>query len=119
LLDKRSVNRFWQDAVNIFETATNGARDAGEGELNILIDDSGALRIVSEPGWRPEALAAHYGAKTVYQVKRTADGVRVEGQSRGTSCTLRSEKRRPIATYEGYIRHVCAASSSSCLLLPR
>ena len=100
-----SMDRFWQDAVSILETAER----AGEsGELNLLIGEDGVLRIVSEPGWRPEALAAHYGARAVYQVKHTAEGVRVEGQAGGRSCVLR-----------GYNQPVCAASSSSCLLPPR
>jgi hypothetical protein len=82
------VNRFWQDAVSILETARNAPRDGGACELNILIDDAGCLRIVTEAGWRPEALAAHYGANTVYQVTHTAEGVRVAGQSRAVRCTL-------------------------------
>lgn len=55
-----------------------------------MIDDRGGLRIVAGEGWRPEALAAHYGARTVYQVTHTADGVRVAGRSLGASCLLQS-----------------------------
>ena len=83
------MNRFWQDAVSIFETAANARRDGDDGEVNILMDDAGGLRIVMDEGWRPEALAAHYGASTVYQVKHTADGLRVAGRSGGVRCDAR------------------------------
>ena len=100
--DKESVNRFWQDAVSIFETASSAPRDGGE--LNILIDDRGGLQIVAAEGWRPEALAAHYGPRTVYQVSQTADGVRVTGRSMGASCVLQTAK--PAGTLPGTIRRL-------------
>jgi hypothetical protein len=105
--------------MSIFETAASGARESGAGELNILIGDDGALRIVAGEGWRPEALSAHYGAKTVYQVKHTADGVRVEGRSGEASCVLQTGIHRPVEPYGGYNQHVCAAGSSCCLPPPR
>lgn len=91
-LDKRGMNRFWEDAVSVFETARNIPREDAAGELNILIDGAGALRIVTGQGWQPEALRAHYGARTVYQVTRTADGVKVAGQSTAGNCILQSAK---------------------------
>jgi len=84
------VDRFWEDAVSVFETARHAARAEGSSALNILFDDAGALRIVSGEGWRPEALQMHYGARTVYQVTRTAAGVRVTGRSGSDSCVLES-----------------------------
>ena len=98
------MNRFWQDAVSIFETANSGPRDSGMGEVNILIDDRGGLRIVTAEGWRPEALAAHYGASAVYQVKQTADGVRVTGSSMGASCVLQAAK--PAGMLHGTIKRL-------------
>lgn len=86
------MNRFWEDAVSVFETARNIPREDAAGELNILIDGAGALRIVTGQGWQPEALRAHYGARTVYQVTRTTDGVRVAGQSTAGNCVLQSAK---------------------------
>ena len=100
LSDKKSVDRFWQDAVSVFETARGAlgkgsvheevAREDGASELNILIDSSGVVRIVAGEGWQPEALQAHYGARTVYQVTRTARGVRVTGRSGPERCVLES-----------------------------
>jgi hypothetical protein len=84
------VDRFWKDAWSVFETARNAAPEPGAGALNVLIDDAGALRIVSGEGWRPEALQMHYGARAVYQVTQTAGGVRVSGRSRSDSCVLES-----------------------------
>ena len=48
--------------------------------------------MVAGEGWRPEALQAHYGARAVYQVTRSAGGVRVAGRSIGESCLLESAK---------------------------
>ena len=93
------MNRFWQDAVSIFETARNAPPEGGNCELNILIDDAGGLRIVTEAGWRPEALAAHFGASTVYQVTHTADGVRVAGRSLSARCVL--EAAMPVRAPHG------------------
>jgi hypothetical protein len=86
------MNRFWEDAVSVFETARNAPREDGVSELNILIDGAGVLRIVAGQGWKPDALQAHYGARTVYQVTHSADGVRVAGRSMGESCVLQSAK---------------------------
>jgi hypothetical protein len=85
------VSRFLEDAVHIFETASNAPRDGSSQDLAILLDSAGALRIVDADGWAPEALEFHYGARTVYQVTRGRDGVRVSGRSQGRRCTLSSK----------------------------
>lgn len=79
---------FFDDALHVFETATHNIDPS---DLGILIDDRGAVRVVSAEGWRPEALQAHYGARTVFQVTRTPASVRVEARSGHRSATLRSE----------------------------
>ena len=84
------MNTFWQDAVSIFETACKAGADGGAGELNIVIGEGGGLQIVAGEGWRPDALAEHYGALTVYQIKRQRGAVRVEGRRMGMSCLLQS-----------------------------
>ena len=86
------MNRFWEDAVSVFETASNAGWEDGAGELNILIDGGGVLRMIAGEGWQLDALRAHYGARTVYQVTHTANGVRVAGRSMGVSCRLESVK---------------------------
>lgn len=76
---------FFDDAQQVFETAAHGS---GAAQFGILVDDAGALRIVDAEGWRPEALQAHYGARTVFQVTRGDTGVRVAALSGRRSCTL-------------------------------
>jgi hypothetical protein len=71
--------------MQVFETASEGGEPAAFG---ILVDHSGAIRVVPAEGWRPEALQAHYGARTVFQVTRTPHEVRVVGQSLGGRCML-------------------------------
>jgi hypothetical protein len=88
LSDKEIVNRIWEDAASIFETAT-ATRDAGQFEIAILIDDQKSLRIVDASGWGLDALRREYQAATAYTVKRTASSVVVEGHSGSDHCTLK------------------------------
>jgi hypothetical protein len=78
---------FFDDVVRVFETAEGGREPA---EVGILVDDAGLLRIVEADGWCPEALQAHYGARTVYQVTRGRDEVRVAARSGRQTCMLSS-----------------------------
>ena len=82
------MSRFWNDAMQVFETASCAPRDGSSPELGILIDHSGALRIVTAEGWSSEGLQAHYGARTVYHVRHTREGVFVDGRGPGMSCSL-------------------------------
>jgi hypothetical protein len=81
------VTELFEDAIRVFETAAEGI---GAAEFGILLDDAGALRIVAAEGWLPDALQAHYGARTVFQVSRTDGAVRVSARSAGRSCALES-----------------------------
>jgi hypothetical protein len=83
-----NMSRFWTDAMQVFETAS-AAPEGASPDLAVVIDGSGGLLIVMEPGWTPEALRAAYGGRAVYQVTRTAQQVRLEGRAPGMSCTLR------------------------------
>jgi hypothetical protein len=89
------VSRFLEDAERVLETANVAPAHCGMADMAILIDAWGGMRIVDAAGWRPEALEAHYGAKTVYQVTRTPGGVRVTGRSGGRSCVLESARPSP------------------------
>jgi hypothetical protein len=82
------VNRFWEDAANIFETAS-AVREGGDSEIAILIDDQKGLRIVDAAGWGLDALRREYQASTAYTVKRSASSVVVEAESGSERCTLK------------------------------
>jgi hypothetical protein len=81
--------------MQVFETASNAPRDGSSSDLGVLIDHSGALRIVAAEGWTPESLQSHYGARTVYHVRHTPAGVCVDGRGDGVSCTLRASQPVP------------------------
>ncbi len=89
------MSRFLEDAERVLETAGVKPAYCGMADLAILIDVWGGMRIVDAAGWRPEALQAHYGAATVYQVMRTPGGIRVMGRSGGRSCVLESSRPSP------------------------
>ena len=91
-IDKWFVSRFFDDAVRIFDTATAAPAGDSSSELNILIDACGGLYIVQTPGWDPDALRQHYGARTAYHVTRTRDGVQVDGLGPDGNCRLQSPK---------------------------
>ena len=82
------VNRFWEDAASVFETAT-AAADGGPLQMAILIDDRNGLRIVDSTGWTPEALRREYRAQTAYTVTRSGNIVAVEGDNGVETCTLK------------------------------
>jgi hypothetical protein len=84
------MDRFWQDAVSVFDIACSAPAGAEAGQLNILIGGDGALHLISGEGWQPEALRSHFGAHTVYQVTRTPAGVKVAGHSTDRDCLLHS-----------------------------
>lgn len=106
------MNRFWEDAVSVFETARQVPGGEDSGELNILIDGAGVVHMVAGEGWRPEALQAHYGARAVYQVTRSAGGVKVAGRSMGESCLLESAKPAAmLAALEGGRAQYCVVGA--------
>jgi hypothetical protein len=111
------VSRFLEDAERVLETASINPADGGMAGLAILIDAWGGMRMVDGSGWRPEALEAHYGAKTVYQVTRTPGGVRVTGRSGSQSCTLESARPSPPppAVMPWYVLGTCGQAAG---LLP-
>ncbi|MGH9660746.1 MAG: hypothetical protein ACRD96_19510 [Bryobacteraceae bacterium] len=66
------------------------ARGERPGDVSILIDAGGAIRIVSDSDSPLAALEAQYGARMAYRVHPAGGGVRVEGRSLGTQCWLES-----------------------------
>ncbi|MDQ2946758.1 MAG: hypothetical protein M3Y27_12565 [Acidobacteriota bacterium] len=84
------MNRFWEDAASIFETAS-AAGEGGNSEIAILIDDQKSLRIVDAAGWGLDALRREYQAATAYTVKRSATAVVVEAENGSERCTLKKK----------------------------
>ncbi len=86
------MSRFWQDAMQVMEAASAAPGAGSASDLALVIEHSGALRIVMQEGWTAEGLRAHYGAAAVYQVTHTPQGVSVEGRAPGLSCSFRSSR---------------------------
>ena len=84
------MNRFWEDAANIFETAS-AAGDGSGSEIAILIDERKSLRIVDATGWGLDALCREYQASTAYTVKRNGTSVVVEAGNGSERCTLQKK----------------------------
>jgi hypothetical protein len=82
------MNRIWQDAFSILETA-GVHNDSQPSEFAILVDDRNGMRIVNCTGWQLEALRTEYRATTAFLVRRTPDSVSVQAQNGSERCDLR------------------------------
>jgi hypothetical protein len=93
--DKHYVRAFLRQAEDILDVAVEGDRDAGD--LAILIDRQGGMRMLDPQGWSLPALGAEFGAAAVYKVERRARTVRVEGWGGGEHCLIQRDlgPRRP------------------------
>ena len=101
-----------RDAEQVLETAAC-AGGADSQSTAICMTAAGAIRMVDSPsGWAIPALAAHYGADSVYLVERHAGRVRVEAWSRGESCVLVRELPGNPSRHQAYagVREFAEAS---------
>ena len=83
------MDAFLRDAQHILDTAL--ASDASAAEWAVVVDRQGGIRLLDPAGWNLSALAAEFGARSVFCVRRRARSVRVEGRSDGRSCVLEQE----------------------------
>ncbi len=90
------MSAFFQQAEEIFATArTAGAAGAEDGDLAVLVDEAGSIRVVAAGGWDAEALRLDRGARSVYRISRRGGRVRLEGRTSGERCLF--ESGRPAA----------------------
>jgi hypothetical protein len=80
------VGKFLRQAEEILDVAVEG--DGNAGDLAILIDRQGGMRMLDRTGWSLPALCVEYGADAVYTVERRAQTVRVEGWGGGERCLI-------------------------------
>jgi hypothetical protein len=80
------VKAFLRQAEEILGIAVEGDSDAGD--LAIVIDRQGGMRMLDPLGWSLPALSAEFGAAAVYTVVRRAHTVRVEGWGGGERCLI-------------------------------
>jgi hypothetical protein len=80
------VNRFFEHAQQILETATQAAGE--DCRLFILVTSDGGVGMVSGSDWALDALRQHHGAQAAYRVTRRGTRVELEGCSGDLSCRL-------------------------------
>jgi hypothetical protein len=83
------VKAFLRQAEEILDIAVAGDGDAGD--LAILIDRQGGMRMLDPNGWSLPALCAEFGGAAVYTVVRRPHTVRVEGWGGGERCLLQRD----------------------------
>jgi len=87
------VSAFLQRAEDILEVAAAGT-GYGSGDVAILLDRQGGMRMLDPAGWTLPAMSAEFGAMAVYKVERRAGAVRVEGWGGGERCLLQRDLPR-------------------------
>jgi len=94
------MKAFLRRAEEILDIAMAGDSDAGD--LAILIDRQGGMRMVDPKGWSLPGLCAEFGAAAVYTVERRAGTVRVEGWGGGERCLIQRDlgARRPYPAFQ-------------------
>ena len=82
------MSLFLDNARRIFETASNAPDTPGD--MSILIDGEGAIRIVSDSDWPLDSLCRERGAAMAYRVTSRGGNVRLEGRSGLHACVIES-----------------------------
>ena len=85
------VKAFLRQAEEILDIAVSSDENAGN--LAILIDRQGGMRMLDPSGWSLPALCAAYGASAAYTVERRGRTVRVEGWGGGERCLIQRDCR--------------------------
>jgi hypothetical protein len=83
------VRAFLRQAEDILDVALEG--DSTGGDLAIVIDRQGGMRMMDAQGWSLPALSAEFGGAAVYKVERRGRTVRVEGWGAGDRCLIQRE----------------------------
>ena len=83
------MRAFLRQAEDILDVAVEGDSDAGN--LAIVIDRQGGMRMLDPQGWSLPALCAEFGAAAAYTVERRGRTVRVEGWGGGERCLIQRD----------------------------
>ena len=85
------MSEFLRNAERILDAAGNMDRTgSSRHSVTILIDWSGAIRVVTDSDWTLQSLQIERGARLAYRVTENQGRVRVEGRSGSESCVLES-----------------------------
>ena len=85
------MGTFLEQAGQILDTAFQGE---GDQDIVIVIDRQGGMRLLDPAGWTLPAVAAEFGAESVYRVDRRGGSVRVEGLCGSERCLLQRKDTR-------------------------
>ena len=87
------VNRFWENAASIAETAEQTLQAGGtHSEMTILIGPTGGIHMIAGSDWPLDSLRAEHGAKMAYRVTQQEASVRIEGRAGTQTCLFESAK---------------------------
>lgn len=96
------MDLFLDHARQILEAAEAATRHGEEcSPMTILMGRGGGIHLIADSDWPLESLARHHGARAGYRVTGRRGEVRVEGQSLGRTCILKSAS--PAATHRALL----------------
>lgn len=90
------MSLFLSNAQRLMAAAEN-APGGEDTDVAVLVRQDGSLHVVMDAGWQAESAAMHYGARTVYRIRRSQGTTRVEGRSGTDRCLLESHSTAVIA----------------------
>jgi hypothetical protein len=90
------VSQFLDHAVRIIEIAER-VGEQSTGDLTVLIDPSGGMRIVQDSDVSLATLREMHGASMAYRVTRGAEGVQITGIEGGRTIQMASESAQSAA----------------------
>jgi hypothetical protein len=87
------VSGLLRQAEEILGVAASG--NSSSGDLVIVVDRQGGIRMLDAAGWSLAALQTHCGAASLFKVERRGETVRVEGWEPGERCLVERSGRKP------------------------
>ncbi len=94
--DKLCVSRFYEHATRILEAAERVRGMEGSGDVTVLINHEGSIRIVQGTDWSLESLQDLHGACMAYRVMSGEGGsVKLLAREGQRTCTMESAGQNP------------------------
>ncbi len=80
------MTALFEEAEQILNTAVHSERNGGD--VAIVIDRQGGLRVLNADGWNGAALTAEFGGSSVFKIRKSANSTAVEAWQGFDHCII-------------------------------